>query len=785
MFINYLKIALRNLWKNKGYSFLNIFGLAIGICCAALIFLWVEDEVNYNSNFADSNLIYTIPSNQKYDGQWRTFTQATPGPLAAELKESVPGIEHSAKTWQSDFLLNANDKSVNKSGWYVDPEYLDIFKLEFVEGNANNALTDVKSIVITQTLANQIFGKNVPALGQSIRLNDAEEFKVTGVVEDLPNNVTFGFECLVPFRNFELENPWTKEYGANFATTFVKLSPTANFETVNQGVRDFVMDKFEEDDTVFFLHAMKDWRLRDNFENGEQAGGRIQYVKLFIIIALFILLIASINFMNLATARSEKRANEVGVRKALGSDKRSLIYQFITESVMTTLIAGLLGVALIAILLPQFNMLIEKQLIMGWDDPLHLLGLFTITLSLGILAGLYPAFYLSSFNPVEVMKGMKTTSRSANLIRKGLVIGQFVISIVFIISAFTVYEQIQYVKSRELGYNKENLLRIPVKGDIVKNFSPIKQDLLATHTVNHMALSNSKILNAGNNGSGLTWKGGIDTEDILISYRYVSNGFFETVGITLKEGRNFSSTIAKDSSSAIISESFAKLMGDDSAIGKTINRWGDSYTVTGVAEDYLYGDMYGTSDPVMFINNHSEARYLYMRVDSTADLNAAINQIEETLAKYNPAFPPEYEFVDSSFNAKFQSENLVGKLSQVFALLAVIISCLGLFGLSAYTAEQRKKEIGVRKVLGSSVVNIVKLLSADFLKLVMIAMIIAIPAGYFLMNNWLQDFAYRIDINYWTFFIAAAMAQVIALATVSFQAIKAAIANPVTSLRTE
>jgi len=785
MIKNYLKIAWRNLWKSSGYSALNIFGLAIGITCATFIFLWVEDEVNYNSNFADSELIYTIPSNQEYEGQWRTFTQATPGPLAADLKKTVPGIDHSARSWEADFLLNVKDRSINKSGWYVDPEYLDIFKFDFLEGSANNALTDIKSIVITRTMADQLFGENVRALGESIKLNNEDNFKVTGVVADLPSNVTFDFECLIPFRNFTIDKPFTQEYGANFATTFVKLSPTASFETVDQGVRDFVFNKFGEEDSVFFLHAMKDWHLRDSFENGVQSGGRIQYVNLFTIIALFILLIASINFMNLASARSEKRANEVGVRKALGSGKRSLVYQFITEAIITTIIAGILSIALVAILLPQYNTLIKKHLTMGWDNPYHIFGLLAITLVLGILAGIYPAFYLSSFKPVEVLKGVKKASGSASYIRKGLVIGQFAISIVFIISTFTVYEQVQYVKGRELGYNKENLLRVPVNGDIVKNFAPIQQELLANNTVENLALSNSKILNGGNNGSGLTWQGGNDTEDILISYRYVSNDFFKTAGIKIKEGRNFSTDIAKDSTSAIISEAFAKLMGDNSAIGKTINRGGDIYTVKAVAEDYLYGDMYGTSDPVMFLNNHSEARYLYMRFAPTANLNVALENIEQTLTKYNPAFPLEYEFVDTDFNTKFQSENLVGKLSQIFALLAMIISCLGLFGLSAYTAEQRKKEIGVRKVLGSSVANVVKLLSADFVKLILIAVVIAIPVGYFLMENWLENFAYRIDINYWIFFISAAMALVIALVTVSFQAVKAAIANPIKSLRTE
>ncbi|WP_194852242.1 ABC transporter permease [Nonlabens antarcticus] len=787
MIRNYIKIAWRNLWKSKGYSALNIFGLAIGITCAALIFLWVEDELNYNTYFADSELIYEVPSNQEYDGEWRTFKQATPGPLAADLKRNVPGIDFTSRVRESGFLLNANDKSINKTGSYVDPEYLNIFKFDFLEGDASTALKDIKSIVITRTMADQLFGEDVHVLGESIKLNNQEIFKITGVVADLPPNVTYDFDCLLPFRNFEVDNPWTKEYGANFANTFVKLAPNSDFETVDQGVRDFVMNKFGEDDSVFFLHAMKDWHLRgtESYENGEPAGGRILYVRLFTVVALFILLIACINFMNLSTARSEKRANEVGVRKALGSDKRSLINQFITEAVMTTAIASLFSIAFITILLPFYNTLIEKQLTIGWDNPMHIIGLVVITLGLGILAGLYPAFYLSSFKPVDVLKGVRTTSGSASFIRKGLVIGQFAISIVFIICTFTVYEQIQYVKGRDLGYNKENLLRVPVNGDIVKNFEPIQQELLAGNQIKNIALCDSQILNGGNNGSGLTWQGGNDTENILVSYRHVSNDFFQTVGIKLIDGRPFSTDIAKDSTSAIISETFARLMGEGSAVGKKINRWGDDFTVIAVAEDYLYGDMYGTSDPVLFLNAPDQARFLYLRFPREADVTAALHQIEQTLTKYNPAFPLEYEFVDAGFDAQFKSENLVGKLSQIFALIAVIISCLGLFGLSAYTAEQRRKEIGVRKVLGSSVTNIVKLLSRDFLKLVLISVIIAIPVGYFLMDNWLQDYAYRIEFNFWIFLFAAVIALAIALLTVSFQAVKAAIANPVNSLKTE
>ena len=785
MIKNYIKIAFRNLWKSSVYSALNIFGLAIGITCAGLIFLWVEDEMSYNSNFDNSELIYSVSKSQKYNGTWRTSNQATPGPLGPDLKKTVPGIEFASRSSYSQFLVDINGKSIKKIGRYVDPEYLDIFQLDFLEGNSETALKEIKSIVITKTMADQLFGTNGSALNQNIKLNNEEDFTVSGVVEDLPSNVTYKFECLIPFRNFEISNPFALEYGSNFTTTLVKLSPNADLEKVDKGVRDFAFNTFEKEDVFYSLLALKDWRLRSSFVNGKQAGGRIEYINLFIFIALCILLLASINFMNLATARSEKRANEVGVRKALGSNKVNLVFQFITEAVLTTVIAGLLSIALIAILLPQFNTLIQKQLSIGWNDPVHVTSLLVIILSLGILAGVYPAFYLSSFKPVEVLTGIKTTKSSASYIRKGLVVGQFALSIVFIICTLTVYEQIQHVKGRELGFSKDNLIQIPVTGDIIKNFVPIEQELTASNGIESIALSNSTILDGGFNGAGLTWQGGTDTEDILISSRFVSDKFFETAGIKLKEGRLFNNDIVKDTSSTVISSSFAQLMGEGSAIGKTINRYGYNLTVIGVTENYLYDDMYGTSDPVLFYHNYNQSRFLYVRVHPEADLTTSIGTIEKTLDTYNPAFPLEYNFVDAEFNARFQSENLVGKLSQIFALLAVLISCLGLFGLSAYTTERRKKEIGIRKVLGSKVYNIVRLLSVDFIKLVLIAIIIAIPVGYFLMNNWLQDYAYRIDVNFWVLFIAAVTAVTIALLTVSFQAIKAAIANPVISLRSE
>ncbi|WP_340065146.1 ABC transporter permease [Ascidiimonas aurantiaca] len=784
MIKNYLKIALRSLLKNKGYSFLNIFGLAIGITCASLIFLWVEDEVNFNETFGKKETVYYVPTNQNYEGEWRTF-YSTPGPLAQVMKDEIPGIDKATRSTNQECLFSVGDNAVSRSGRYADPDFLEIFSLQFLEGNAKEAFKNPEAIVISAGLAQTLFGKNTEALGKVIKVNDQDNYLVSGVFKDLPNNVSFPFEWVAPFDRFGGNLAWTKEYGNNFSDTFVELSPEADLAAVDGIVREILQQKTDNADTYAFLHSMKDWHLRSKFESGKKVGGRITYVRLFSIIAMIILLIACINFMNLATARSEKRANEVGVRKAIGSERSQLITQFLSEAMLMASIAAIVSVAMLTLLIPYFNILVKKELVLGFTNPVHILALLSITLMCGTLAGLYPAFYLSSFKPVEVLKGVKLSNKSASLIRKGLVVGQFTISIVFIISTILVYQQIQYVKNQELGYEKDQLISVNVNGDIQQKFSVIKQELKNSGVVKNTALSNTQFLSGGNNGSGLTWTGGTNTEDVLISFRYVSSDFFNTSGMEIIEGHGFSEIIAKDSTHAIITESFAKLMGEGSALGKTIRRWDETYTVIGVIKDYLYGNMYAKSDPVLFLNNHEFARFLYIKANAQVPMERVLTKIETTLKKHNPAFPFEYTFVDETFNNKFKSEQLVGKLSQIFAILAILISCLGLFGLAAYTAEQRSKEIGVRKVLGASVTEIVKLLSKDFLKLVVISIIIATPIAWLVMHNWLKGFSFRIDIKGWVFIIAGMAAVLIALATVSFQAIKAAVANPVNSLKTE
>lgn len=783
MLKNHLKIAWRTLWRNKGYSALNIFGLAIGITCASLILLWVEDELSFDSTFQKQDQVYYVPTNQLYEGEWRTFFQATPGPLAKVMKDEVPGIVGSSRTLAEDLLFEVGENSINKYGRFADPDFLNMFSLNFLEGNIEKAFKEPGSIVISQETATHLYGEGTSVLGKVVRVNNDMNLIISGVFENLPANVSYWFDWVAPFEMLVPDRPWMTEYGSLFSDTFVELSPEADFATVDAKVRKIIPAKTGEDDTVAFLLPMKDWYLRSNFEGGKQVGGQIVYVRLFALIAIIILLIACINFMNLSTARSEKRANEVGVRKVLGSGKKALISQFMAEALITATSAAALSVFLLLLLIPQFNILIEKQLELRLFDPTHILSLLGITLICGLLAGWYPAFYLSSFKPVEVLKGLRSKHGGATMIRKGLVVAQFTVSIVFIISTIIVYQQVNHVKSRDLGFEKENLIKLPVNGDIIKNFDPIQQDMIASGMIENVGLTNSEVLSGGNNGSGFEWQGGADTEDVLISFRYISSGFFETTGMEIIEGRGFNDDI--DNNNILVTETFAKLMGNGSALGKTVRRDDDSFTVIGIVKDYLYGDMYVTSDPVMFFNYHNDAQFLYLRTKPGMVMSETLTTMENIMKKYNPAFPFEYQFVDDAFNARFKSEKLIGSLSKIFALIAIFISCLGLFGLAAYTAEQRKKEIGVRKVLGSSVSDIVQLLSKDFMRLVILALLIATPVAWWFMQNWLQSFAYRIDINLWVFVIAGIVAICIALLTVSFQAVKAAVANPVKSLKTE
>jgi len=786
MFKNYLKILIRGLFKNKGYSVLNIFGLVIGITCASLIFLWVENELDYNKSFPNKDYIYKILTNQEYNGEIYTF-DATPGILGPTLSEEEPGIKYTTRFNEEERLVTLGEKSFYKNGAYVDDDFYSIFSIQFIEGSIENVKSNINGIVITKKTAQQYFGTYKNIVGKNLKLDNKKYYKITGVIADLPDNVSLHFDWLASFKSYELGKEYLKYWGNNSTSTMIQLSKKANFNTVSSAVKKIIPENTDNEGRTYgILHSINDWHLRSSFKNGVQNGGRIIYVHLFSIIALIILIIACINFMNLATARSVKRANEVGVRKVLGSKRIHLIVQFFIESFVLTSIAAIISVFFVLLLLPQFNQIIGKNLQIELANPIHIAVLAGIVIFCSILSGCYPAFYLSSFKPVVILKGLKGNQGGATFIRNGLVVVQFVASIIFIFSTIVVYTQIKHVKDRDIGYNKSNLVAINVKGDLLKNIDVVRQEMLNTGMIENIGLNSYNILNGGYNGSGYSWEGKPEKFDPLISMRFIDSEFIPTMGIKIIDGRNFYKKPNENSIEVIITASFAKMIGNGSVIGKLIRRDKNVFEVVGVVNDFVYGNMsIKKAGPIIFLNYPSKASYIYARIKDNMPVNKVITALSVVMKKNSPSFPFKYSFVEDTFNSKFKNEMLIEKLSQWFALLAILISCFGLFGLAAYTAEQKSKEITIRKVLGANVKSIVNLLSQDFLKLIIISIIIAIPIAWLIMSNWLQKFAYRINISWWMYALAALIAIFIAMFTISFQAIKAARTNPAKTLRTE
>jgi putative ABC transport system permease protein len=806
MFKNYLKTAWRHLWKNKTYSFLNIFGLAIGIACAGLIFLWAEDELNWDNFNLNKDRLYQLEVNMTSGGN--NFTMAsTPRPMGKAMQTEIPGIVNTARVSDEGkrMLFNAGNKSLYSTGLYADASLFSMFSFNFIEGSAKNAFHQLYSLVITESAAKKNFGNEKNVVGKIIRADNKLDYVVSGVVKDMPENSTLQFEWLAPYEITIIElGQLAVKYGITLTDamdwrsygplTYVELDKNANLSVINKQLKDFIHRKVSDQTSKTFLYPMSQWHLYSEFANGKPTGGgAITQVRLLSVIAWILLLIACINFMNLATANSQKRAREIGVRKVLGAEKKKLVFQFIGEALFMAAIAAVFAVFVIALSLPAFNALMQKQLSLHAESLVHIFGLSAIVIICGLIAGSYPSLYLSSFNPVFVLKGLKMKTGSAAFIRKGLVVFQFAISVVFIISTVIVYLQIQHVKNRNLGFNKNNLIEINPEHDISKIFPLIKNDLLGAGIIQDVALADHSTLYGGDTDPRFKWQGKSDGSEISIAYRNVSPEFIAASGMKIIDGSDFGNNALAENSNVIINKAMAGLMGKESAVGKIIqsargNPEGvfTNMTVIGVVKDYVYGNIYGQAQPlIIFCRPPEYQNFLYIRTKAQDSREHTLARIEEVMKKYNPAYPLEYTFVDDQFNNMFSNETHISKISGVFAALAIIISCLGLFGLATYTAERRTKEIGIRKVLGASVTGITTLLSKDFLQLVTIACLIAFPIAWWIMHNWLQNYEYRIDISWWVFLAAGVTAILIALMTISFQSIKAAIANPVKSLRTE
>jgi predicted permease len=795
MLWNYLLTTLRSLRNKPTYSLLNVAGLALGIACATLIFLWVEDELSFDQRVPGRDHIYWSRMNMPYNGAISSF-DFVPGPMGPAAQKTIPGIRNAVRLSQDERrLFVTTDKTIYENGMYADSGFFDMMKVPFLRGNSAGALRRPKSIVISETMARHFFG-DADAMGKTLRMNNSINYTVTGVVPGSPANQTLRFDWLTSFDDFLDGQVWMKSWGNFGRPALYELEPGTDPRLIEKQLTDLIRPKDPEYAKVeMLLWPMKEWHLFSNYTNGRQDGGLIKFVRMFSLIASIILLIACINFMNLATARAGQRAREVGVRKTLGALKQSLIGRFIAESLLLSFLSVLGAVLLVYASLPAFNGLVGKELSFHPLAPLHLAGLLGIGFACGLLSGSYPAFYLSSFNPVSVLKGLKVQGRgSAGFVRKTLVTTQFVVSVALIICTLIIGQQVRHIKDRDLGFDKQKLLFLDVQGKMAEHFDAIRDHLMATGIIERVALSFSPPLDmwSGADNQHVIWEGDDLTSKEFLNMESVTPGYNATLGLRILAGRDFYPDQNVDSSSVIINESLATLMGKGGKPGKRITLInGDvrtPLTIIGVINNTIHNDMYGKPGPALFMTNpsyNSYAHSLDIRLRPGATATDAIARITAVIKADNPGYPVEVKFADHEFNQRFGTETRIGELSGLFATLAILISCLGLFGLAAYTAEQRTKELGIRKVLGASVSGLAGLLSREFLQLVVLSCGVAFPISFWIMNNWLASYAYRTDIHWWVFAAAGLGAILIALLTVSFQAIRAALANPVRTLRSE
>ena len=789
MLRNYLIVTFRNLFKNGFYSFINISGLAIGITCSILIILWVADETSFDKFHPKADRLYQVWVNAHFDGRINSWT-SVPLPTHEAMKPADANIVHAAVTdWGGDHLLaTTDDKRMNKRGFNVGEEFLEMFQFPLIAGNAEQVLDEASNIVITEATAKAFFGDE-DAMGKIIRVDNQFDLKVAGILKDIPSNSSFQFDFLLPYKHWHNTNDWVRDNETNWGNysfqVFVELNDPKNKASVENSIRDMLAKHGEDKEMKheFYLYPLLRWRLYSNFENGVEQGGMSDYVQLFTIIAIFIIVIACINFMNLATARSERRAREVGIRKSVGSRRFELIFQFIGESMIIALISFVIAIVAAQLLLPSYNTLVDKKLFIDYASKefwLFTLGLIVVT---GFVAGSYPAFYLSGFQPIKVLKGKPTIGKSASLPRRILVTLQFGFSIFLIISMFVIYSQIQLAKGRDIGYSQENLITVPLNKDYHDNLEHLKVELKASGAVESLVRANSAITNINSNNF-VGWPGKPEELKVIFTTIVTDYDWAKTMGVKMLEGRDFSEDFKSDSLAIIVNKAAIKIMGLKDPIGTELDLWGKKRKLIGVCDDVLMGSPYEQVKP-MFAVLDDWWGSITIRLKKTNDLQTSLKTVEGIFKKYGPAYPFEYTFVDVEFQKKFTTINLTSSLASLFTILAVVITGLGLFGLAAFTAEQRTKEIGIRKVLGASVSSLVNLISKDFSVLVIVAFVICAPLSWWAMTSYLQRYTIRTEIAWWIFPATGAIALVFALLIVSTQALRAAHSNPVNSLRSE
>jgi putative ABC transport system permease protein len=804
MFKNYFKVAFRNLLRNNGYAFINIGGLALGMTVTMLIGLWINEELSFNKYHKNYDSIAQIwgggtdPESSEIQG-----SIAMQLPMVSVLKNHYQSYFKHVLTawWIGDFTLSAEDKKLTKKGEFIDGAALEMLSLQMLSGSFRS-LDDPHAIVLSRSAAHALFGEDDP-MNKTLKIDNRIEVKVTGVFENIPSNNRFGQVDF--FSSWDLwasSNPWIQENENNWDNRsfniYVQLQPGITMAEATAGIHDFYyknlpkdflkeIDKYKPFAQVI---PMSTWHLYSEFKDGKPAGGRITFVWLFGIVGVFVLLLACINFINLSTARSEKRAREVGVRKSVGSGKSQLVFQFLSESFLVVILAFIISILLLALTLPWFNELSEKEITLPFTNLMFWTMMTAFVMFTGFMAGLYPAFYLSSFQPVTVLKGTMRFGRFAGLPRKILVVVQFSVSVILIIGTMVVHEQINHARNRPIGYDRNGLVTVPMNDpNYHGKHEVLKTELLNTGVVSEMAYSSNPVTEVWNNSGGFNWVGRDPEKDNDFAMCNVSHDFGKTVGWNFIAGRDFSKNFSSDSAALIINETAAIYLGLKDPLNEiiTMEDSKNAWKIIGVIKDMVMQSPYEPVKQTFFFldYNYSASSQIQIRLKPTVSATEGLAKVEEVFKRLVPSASFDFRFVDQDYALKFRQEQRIGKLSGIFAILAIFISCLGLFGLASFVAERRTKEIGIRKILGASVANLWSMLSKDFVVLVIISCIVAIPISYYFMNTWLQKYNYRTEMSWWIFFIPSISALAITLLTVSFQAIKAAVMNPVKSLRSE
>ncbi len=788
MFRNHLRIAWRNMIKDRQFTFLNVFGLSAGLACTLLIWFWVHDELSVDKSFEKGGQIYQLMEHRTTPGQ-SPLSDESSGMLGEVLKTRMPEIEYASALapheWFQKFTLTAGERNIKAYGQYAGIDYFNIFSFKLLDGKKDQVLVNKNSIVISDELADKLFGTTENLIGKVIHFQHAQDFFISGVFEKPGVHSSQQFDFVLSFEYMKVVYPWVTSWDNTGPHNFVLLKKGTDINGFNKRIANVVAENSKDTTRSAVAVPFADNYLLYTFSHGSQTGGKMIYVRLFSIIAIFILAIACINFMNLSTAKASRRLKEVGIKKVLGADRKQLILQFLTESLIFSALAMILAVGITRLLLPAFNQLTGKEIDLNFNGSL-LLTLAGITLFTGLLSGSYPALYLSGFKPISILKGKLQTSVAEIFSRKGLVVFQFTLSALLIISVLVVYRQIQFIQTTDPGYNKDNIVRFNSEGKVLSNEDAFVDEVKKIPGIINACYTWHEMIGRNYGDYGLSWDGKDPNERDYVEGFGGGYGFIETMGMQLVAGRSFSRNYGDEGSKIILNEAAVKLMKLKNPVGKTIHYGDQPRQIIGIVQDFHYESLHEPVKPCFIsLDGPGNIWHRMMVKIKGGEQASTLRAIQNLYATYNPGFPFEYGFLDEAYQKQYLTESRVGVLSRYFAGLAILISCLGLFGLATFTAQKRQKEIGIRKVVGASVNNIVFMLSKDFLKLVLLAVVIAFPLAWWLMTEWLRGFAYRIPIGTEVFWITAAAVIVITLLTISVQAIRAALANPVTSLRSE